>query len=152
VSPKEKKKHYDANQVKCIDVPADGNCLFHSILAVEPKAAKDVAELRGKVADHLESNGDAYKEWVPNKDVAGCAAQIREDAHWNFDGMDVVPHVVADLLQRQVHIHTDEDLAKPLEVINEGKFKNKNKILLDLTDNHYRPIVPMKGKGKQHPK
>ena len=152
VSPKEKTRHYDENKVKCEEVPADGNCLFHSILKVDPKAAKDVSELRNKVADFMVENREKYEAYVENQDVDSVAELTRQDGHWNFDGMDVVPHVLSDLLQRQVHVHTDKSLEKPLEIINKEQFKSKNKILLDLTDDHYSPIVPVEGKSKQHKK
>ena len=152
LSPMEKKKHYKANNVQCEEVPRDGNCLFHSILRVEPKVAKDVSELRSKVADYMLENLDKYESYVENRDVGVVAEQIRDDGHWNFDGMDVVPYIVSDMLQRQLHIHTDKNLEKPLEIINEKQFKCKNKIMLDLTGNHYSPIVPVQSKGKQHKK
>jgi hypothetical protein len=125
--------------VKSID--RDGNCLFNCFRHTITKNTS-VLRLRGDVASYIEDHMDKYDSFITNFNLD----EIRENSKWNNDISDIVPRVLSDLLEVNVHIYRfntgldsggEELLFDTPVVIPENKRYEKNIYLKHSNGTHY---------------
>ena len=107
-----------SNELHRIQVPADGDCFFASVLH-QLKVKSSVAFFRSKIADHLESihyiNFLAGNESSDDKvdRYMREVSLMREMGHWKSDISDAIPLAVANMQKCQIKIFPS-DIRNPV--------------------------------------
>ena len=98
---------FNKTKLKFVAIEGDGNCLFSCFIAAKIYG-KSVGRLRGEVASFLEDNIEHYSKFMNNYTpelLTSLTDNIRRDGQWSSDIMDLLPHVISDLLKVNVFIY-----------------------------------------------
>ena len=104
-----------SNGLHRIQVPADGDCFFASVLH-QLKDKSSVAVLRSEIADHLESYGIHHINFLAHNGSSEDkmdqymreVSLIREMGHWKSHMSDAMPLAVANMQKRQIKMFSSD--------------------------------------------
>jgi hypothetical protein len=147
---KQAKKQFSFNNetFKMKSIQADGNCLFNCF--VQAKIThKSILRLRCDAASDIEDHLEVYEEFMetyPPEKIGEFIDKIRTNAEWNNEISDILPYVLADMLEVNIHIYDfNTDLASggeeilfnhPLVIPEDAKY-TKNIYLKHSNGTHY---------------
>ena len=137
-----------SNGLHRIQVPADGDCFFASVLH-QLKDKSSVAVLRSKIADHLESNGIHYINFLADNESSEDkmdqymreVSLIMEMGHWKSDISDARPLAVANMQKRKIKIFYS-DIRNPVYDITPT--------LTDFDQTSYINLAYLKVRDEEH--
>ena len=134
--------------LKIIDVPGDGNCLFHSI-SLQCLNYSDHLALRRDTCNLIANFKETYTHFLDNSDPSFFTNEIeklREIGHFNSDIGDLVVSALANLLNRRVFVLTPKF---PLNHTIFTPISNQvtgPDIVILLNNDHYSAILPISRK------
>ena len=97
----------DFNGLEEVHVPADGNCLFASTLALVKQNNLQLtsANLREIVCDHMAEYPEQFEPFISGN-YNQKVSEMRKEGHWNTELADATPLALANLFQARVMIYS----------------------------------------------
>ena len=125
-------KMLHTNNYQRISIDEDGDCFLSAITHqyhlndIIEHSEDPVSDLRKKCIEHLQKHKTYYEQYIENFDATIDA--LKQKGHWNIDGMDIIPLVVANIFQGTIHIYSSE-LNMPFQKIHPNSTMRNTELL-----------------------
>ncbi len=143
------------NGYKRVEVPANGDCFFTSIIMqVESHGNDMIQELREECFEHIQNHIKVYEPYMGSF-AKNDLTSITKKGVWNTKLMDIMPYVASNILQSRILVFRStmenpfERIEPSLSTVHQKSvFKARGKYLViawNRADEHYDYAIPIKG-------